>query len=127
LTIGSHQQTIGRSQAHFTPRSILDPLGEFDLDPCAGAQRPWDCARRNFTEAEDGLSKPWHGRIWLNPPFNRYGVDKWMRRMAEHNQGIALLHVRPETAWFRPVWQSEILKQPHFMGPDDTPNCGRKN
>jgi hypothetical protein len=41
----------------------------------------------------------------LNPPFNRYGVDRWMLRMAEHNHGVALLHVRPETTWFAPCWQ----------------------
>jgi hypothetical protein len=28
-----------------------------------------------------------------------------MLRMAEHNHGVALLHVRPETTWFAPCWQ----------------------
>lgn len=44
MTLGSHQRTIGVSQVHITPRWILDPLGSFDLDPCASDPRPWDCA-----------------------------------------------------------------------------------
>ncbi len=58
MTLGSHQQSVGKSQTHFTPRQILDALDEFDLDPCAGDPRPWDCARVNYTEADDGLGAP---------------------------------------------------------------------
>jgi hypothetical protein len=41
MTLGSHQTSIGKSQAHFTPRWIIDTLGLFDLDPCAGDPRSW--------------------------------------------------------------------------------------
>ena len=101
MTLGSHQKCIGASQVHCTPKWIVDALGPFDLDP-----RPWDCARRNFTERDDGLSLPWCGRVWLNPPFDRYSVGKWIERMAEHNHGTALLHARTEAAWFEPIWRS---------------------
>lgn len=105
MSLGSHQRTIGTSQVHITPRFILDALGPFDLDPCAADPRPWDCARVNFTEAVDGLSLEWGTRrVFLNPPFHRYRVGVWISRLAEHGKGIALLHARTETAWFRPVW-----------------------
>jgi hypothetical protein len=52
-----------------TPRFVIDALGPFDLDPCPPKERPWDTARRHFTEADDGLSRPWKGRVWLNPPY----------------------------------------------------------
>jgi hypothetical protein len=114
MTIGSHQQTIGASQSHFTPGWIIDRLGPFDLDPCAGDPRPWDCARVNYTLADDGLSKRWLGLTWLNPPFCRYVVERWIQRLADHGNGVALLHARCEAQWFRPVWAnaSGIL----FMG-----------
>ena len=48
MTLGSHQQAVGKSQSHFTPHWILDRLGEFDLDPCAGNPRPWDIASSQF-------------------------------------------------------------------------------
>jgi hypothetical protein len=57
MALGSHQTTVGKSQVHLTPKWIIDALGVFDLDPCAASPRPWDCARVNFVEADDGLSK----------------------------------------------------------------------
>lgn len=105
MTLGSHQQTIGKSQVHITPRFIIDALGPFDLDPCAADPRPWDCAAHSIAEAEDGLSQPWHGRVWMNPPFDRRVVGKWLGKMAEHGHGTVLVHARTETAWFRLIWQ----------------------
>jgi hypothetical protein len=104
MTLGSHQATVGRSQVHLTPRWIIDALGPFDLDPCAAVPRPWDCARQNITSASDGLACSWSGRIWLNPPFDRYKVGAWVGRLAAHGNGIALLHARTEARWFRPAW-----------------------
>jgi hypothetical protein len=109
MTIGSHQQCVGKSQNHCTPKWIIDHLGPFDLDPCAADPRPWDCAKRNITERDDGLSKPWHGTVFLNPPFDRRIVGLWIRRLAEHGNGIALLHARTEADWFEPCWRSASM------------------
>lgn len=103
MTLGSHQRTIGKSQQHLTPKWLIDLLGPFDLDPCASNPRPWDCASTNWTER--GLDQPWFGRVWLNPPFNRYEVATWVQRLADHGNGICLLHARTETDWFTPVWR----------------------
>jgi hypothetical protein len=48
MTMGSHQTPIGKSQVHLTPRWILDPLGKFDLDPCASDPRPWEASTGEF-------------------------------------------------------------------------------
>jgi hypothetical protein len=106
MTLGSHQRTVGASQTWITPRWIINRLGKFDLDPAAADPRPWDCALRNYTEKDDGLSQPWSGRIWLNPPFDRYQVGKWIERLARHGHGVALLHARLEAKWFEPAWKS---------------------
>jgi hypothetical protein len=103
VTLGSHQTSVGRSQVHCTPRWILERLGPFDLDPCAADPRPWDCAAENWTS--DGLGTPWHGRVWLNPPFDRYEVGRWIARLAQHGNGTALLHARTEAGWFQPIWE----------------------
>jgi len=126
MTLESHQKTIGASQVHLTPRWIIEVLGPFDLDPCAADPRPWDCAGRNICEAEGGLDAKWDGRVWLNPPFDRYKVGRWIGRLAEHGRGTALLHARTETAWFRICWNkaSAILFMPQrliFVKPDGTP------
>lgn len=44
-------------------------LGPFDLDPCSPVGRPWDTAAQHHTIHDNGLLKPWSGRVWLNPPY----------------------------------------------------------
>ncbi|CAN5478789.1 hypothetical protein BH10PSE7_BH10PSE7_15300 [soil metagenome] len=105
MTLGSHQRTIGKSQVHITPRAILNPLGEFDLDPAGNDPRPWDCAKTTYTLRDDGLLLPWFGRVWLNPPFDRRMVGQFIDRMCAHDRGVLLVHVRTETEWFRPIWR----------------------
>jgi hypothetical protein len=123
MTLGSHQQCVGRSQIHITPRWIIDALGPFDLDPCAADPRPWDCASSNYTEVDDGLARLWRGRVFLNPPFDRYQVGRWTERLANHGRGTALLHARTEAGWFEPIWRSAsgilfLADRLHFHRPD---------
>jgi hypothetical protein len=125
MTLGSHQSSVGKTQDHITPRWIIKRLGPFDLDPAAADPRPWACATVNFTETDDGLRQPWHGRVWLNPPFNQYVVGKWIRKLAAHGCGTALLHARTGTDWFEPIWQSAsgilfMADRLHFHRPDGT-------
>jgi hypothetical protein len=88
-----------------TPPEILEALGPFDLDPCAPVNRPWPMASRHYTIQDDGLMKPWEGRIWLNPPYGLQ-AERWLRRLAEHANGIALIFARTETeAFFSQVWK----------------------
>jgi hypothetical protein len=86
------------SDEWYTPCLIPQALGIFDLDPCAG---PMNHAVRNFRRihGEDGLTRPWFGRVWLNPPYSN--VHEWLERMIDHNDGIALVNARPETQWFQ--------------------------
>lgn len=108
MTLGSHQRCVGKSQTHLTPKWLIDKLGPFDLDPCAAPEpRPWDCATLNYTE--DYYSSTWHGIVWLNPPFNRYVVGDWIQKLADHGNGICLVHARTEAAWFQPIWKHAEL------------------
>lgn len=89
-----------KSVEWYTPAWIFDDLGlAFDLDPAS----PHDMetavpASTKFTIFDDGLKKPWFGRVWMNPP---YGPDTklWVRRMVEHNNGIALVFSRTDAIW----------------------------
>ncbi len=47
--IGSHQSAKMKKDEWLTPPSILELLGDFDLDPCAPINRPWSMAKNHFT------------------------------------------------------------------------------
>jgi len=101
-----HQKQIGKSDEWLTPKEILNELGIFDLDPCSPIVRPWDTAKLHLTIEDNGLLRNWgNKRVWLNPPFNKKLRDKWMAKMAKHNNGIMLVPAACETKAFRNyVW-----------------------
>lgn len=102
--IGSHQSARMKNDEWLTPPSVLAALGRFDLDPSAPICRPWDTAAKHFTIEDDGLAQPWHGRVWLNPPYGSE-AGKWLARLAEHGTGTALIFARTETSmFFEHVW-----------------------
>ncbi|CCQ72778.1 DNA N-6-adenine-methyltransferase [Magnetospira sp. QH-2] len=78
-----------RNPEWYTPDWILDHLyaanGDqpFDIDPCSpikGPQAPvW--ANRHYTVEDDGLTQPWQGRMFINPPFN--DLKPWLKKAAE--------------------------------------------
>lgn len=96
--------TTGETDRWLTPRWVLDALGDFDLDPCGAPD--WPTADEIWTPEThgDGLSMPWFGRVWLNPPYGS-AMTAWLERMAEHGAGTALIFARTETAAFQDmVW-----------------------
>lgn len=87
-----------------TPASIISALGNFDLDPCANINNPTRCASHGFTVRQNGLSRPWQGRVWLNPPYGGTApVKTWLMRLALHGNGIALVPPRLGARWFHDV------------------------
>lgn len=105
--IGGHQKAYeGRTNVWLTPPTLLEALGEFDLDPCAAPEpRPWPTAKKHYVEKDDGLLQTWEGRVFLNPPYGPH-VGKWLDKLANHGNGIALIFARTETeAFHRQVWE----------------------
>ena len=132
MAIGGHHNPTAKSEVWLTPPYIIEALGKFDLDPCAAEEFPQWAAVRYFTQRADGLSQPWEGRVWMNPPYGRK-VAFWLRRLAAHGNGIALVFARTETAmFFESVWgaASAILfiegrLNFHFPNGQRAPaNCG---
>lgn len=102
--MGGHHSAAMLKDEWLTPPAILKALGEFDLDPCAPVERPWQMAKAHYTVRDNGLLQPWHGRVWLNPP---YGLEarEWLNRLAGYGNGIALIFARTETdMFFEEVW-----------------------
>ena len=99
-----NESTVAGTDVWLTPPYVIEALGEFDLDPCASVDRPWDTAKSHYTIEDDGLLQPWFGRVWCNPPYGPK-LGPFLRKMAEHENGIALVFARTETrAFFDFVW-----------------------
>lgn len=102
---GAHESARMKNDEWLTPPEILSAIGPFDLDPCAPRVRPWETAAKHYTVDDNGLLKPWHGRVWLNPPYSSQEVPRWLARLAEHGNGMALVFARTETEWyFDNIW-----------------------
>ena len=105
--VGGHERPFrGESDDWLTPPHILQALLKFDLYPCASLQQKTKTATRQFTINDDGLSKFWKGRVWLNPPYGDQ-TKRWLAKLSQHGNGIALVYARTETKmFFEHVWGS---------------------
>lgn len=102
--IGSHQSANAGKTEWLTPPELLSMLPDFDLDPCSPINRPWSTAKNHYTIIDDGLKQDWFGRVYCNPPYGSEAKD-WLSKLANHNNGIALIFARTETAmFFDHVW-----------------------
>ncbi len=85
-------------------------LGAIDLDPasCEYANKTVG-ATKFFTSENDGLKKNWHGRVFLNPPYGRKLIGKFIDKLkTEFVQGhisecIVLINNATETTWFNDI------------------------
>jgi phage N-6-adenine-methyltransferase len=80
---------------------VLDREFAFELDVCAlpGTAK---CGRY-YNPEQDGLSQPWHGSCWMNPPYDRTiaaWIEKACRSSHEGATVVALLPVHTETGWW---------------------------
>jgi hypothetical protein len=121
------RRTKASSDEWYTPPDLFDALRlTFALDPAAPAGGvPWIPARRHFCRDEDGLTQPWRGRVWLNPPYGRQ-TGRWLARLADHGDGLALVFARTDTAWFQRIAAEAsalcfIGGRLRFHRPDGTP------
>jgi len=97
----THDNKNNVSVDWYTPPAIFERLGlVFDLDPCQPEEKiPWIPATKHYWEAIDGLTLPWEGRVFLNPPYGKF-TPAWLYRMHLHRNGIALVFARTDCAWY---------------------------
>jgi len=100
--MSEYESCIGASDEWYTPPFIFEALKlTFDLDPCSPGPTHWVPASSVFTAAENGLEQPWHGLVWMNPPFGgRNGQVPWLKKFIDHGNGIALVASRTSAGWF---------------------------
>jgi phage N-6-adenine-methyltransferase len=108
----------------YTPACYIDAvhaaLGGIDLDPASSEiANATVRAKRFYTAEDDGLSHPWIGRVYLNPPYGRL-AGAFVERLAdEHETGrvtaaIVLVNAHcTDTAWFQRLWSGVLCFTDH--------------
>lgn len=92
----------------YTPPEIIKAartvMGGIDLDPASSAVANERCvhAARFYTREDDGLDQAWEGKVWLNPPYSRGLVDRFVSKLLTDpgvEQAVALVNNGTETTW----------------------------
>jgi hypothetical protein len=100
----------------YTPPAIIERvrtvLGSITLDPASDpVPQSWIQATHYFTQDDDGLSKTWFGRVFLNPPYNGSSA-KWAAKLIEEyrsgrvEQAIMLVNSAHGCKWYEALWTS---------------------
>jgi hypothetical protein len=92
----------------YTPKWIFDKLRLiYDLDVASANHELITCpAKKRYTIEDNALEQPWHGRIWMNPPFSK--VTPWIERFIEHDNGVGLVPLSSNGRWVNRLWDSQV-------------------
>ena len=94
-----------RSELWETPQDFFEKLDRefhFDLDACALPENA-KCLKY-YTPLDDGLSLPWRGNVWCNPPYGKE-IKRWIEKAQKEiatnaDVIVMLIPARTDTAWF---------------------------
>lgn len=100
----------------YTPPHIIEParacMGGIDLDPASSdLANKTVKAEKYYTAESSGLKQPWHGMVWLNPPYSADLIGLFIEAVAskfenrEYKKAIVLVNNATDTAWFHRLMQ----------------------
>jgi DNA N-6-adenine-methyltransferase (Dam) len=110
---GTERGTAGTGEfERYTPATYIESarkvLGTIDLDPCTCDQAQATVrADKFFTVDDDGLTKDWTGKVWINPPYHRELQPKFVAKLVAEigagrvTEAIMLTNNSTDTEWFR--------------------------
>ena len=95
----------------YTPSNLIECarsfLGTIDLDPASSALANETVRATTWYGVErDGLAQPWHGSVWMNPPYARGLIERFVERLMESHlvgdvpQALILVNNATDTRWF---------------------------
>lgn len=118
LPIPERREAIKAHVAHnsgnnewYTPAEYVEAartvLGDIDLDPasCETANSVVKAAKF-YSVDDDGLTKTWKGRVWMNPPYAQPAIGLFATKLAESVKSgkvpaaIVLVNNASDTQWF---------------------------
>lgn len=123
LIYGHGDGDDGLGDEWYTPKWLFDGLGlTFSIDVCGPVDRTHISVpcERYYTEADDGLTSPWEGTIWCNPPYS--APEPWAKRCIQHGDAMLLTHIPMNAEWAAAVWHNcdaiRLFQAMEFVRPD---------
>jgi hypothetical protein len=101
-----------------TPPSVIETVREFfggtiDLDPCSNSHdKPSVPAHLYFTAADNGLTKEWRGKVFVNPPIADRITQAWVgKAKVEWRNGHVdeIILLLPAVTWSN--WFHVLLRE----------------
>lgn len=108
----SPRQINGGGDEWYTPRKYIEAafavMGGIDLDPASNEiAAGWIPAAQYLTREDNGLSREWFGRVWLNPPYSQPLISEFLSKLADSfragvvTEAIALTHNNTDSRWWQ--------------------------
>lgn len=122
----------------YTPIEFIDAargaMGSITLDPASSpiANRTVK-AERFYTADDNGLSKPWAGNVWMNPPYAQPLIAEFSEAVSqkfdakEIKRACVLVNNATETSWFQRMLKSAaavcfVRTRVKFLDPAGNPS-----
>ena len=123
----------------YTPAMIIEAsrkvMGSIDLDPASSEiANKIVKSGRYYTAEDDGLTKEWSGKVWMNPPYASDLIGKFVDKLCQSfdsgavTEAMVLINNATETNWFQNLgircsaihFPSQRIK---FLDPDGNPGA----
>ena len=105
---GVHVGNNSGNEEWYTNRELIEAaretMGTIDCDPASN-----DIAQATvkagvyYTATNSGLTQPWHGNVWLNPPYTKGLVDEFITKLLDERppQWCVLTNNSTDTGWWQ--------------------------
>lgn len=108
----AHVKNNSGNNEWYTPAYIVDAarsvMGEINIDPASSAVANKVVRANCFYTLEDsGLDHRWYRNVWMNPPYQRGLVDKFINHLVQDYkedrilQACVLVNNATETVWWQ--------------------------
>jgi len=110
LAAVNHRAGTGEDE-WYTPAQYVEAaravMGGIDLDPASSDEAQLIVqAKKFFSIAHSGLTRKWHGRVWMNPPYSQPLIHEFGEKLIAEasagrvEQAVVVTHNSTDTLWF---------------------------
>ena len=108
----AHVSNNSGNNEWYTPQKYIDSakviMGEIDLDPASSKiANDRIKAKKYYSARDNGLSKKWTGKVWMNPPYSQPHIVDFCTKLLDElktghcKEAIVLVNNATDTKWFQ--------------------------